>query len=482
VLAVSLAAVVWPGSKATAATEFPTQNATWRTCGQWPLQVSEDGRFFVQRDGTAFFPIIDTVWMLSYLNQADVDQYLARRPANGFNAVYVSLLGVEKLPDGLNSPNYAGHRPFAGDTGAPDTSHPQAAFFEDFKATLRKLRDHDLTVFLVVGWSAAWQPEFTRPGYRRYVEFVLDRYPVEEFPNIVWCLGGDRGMFMQKNLDKPMQIEAGRHLRRLMEARGDRRLIGDHPGRGSTAINYTPEEAAGWLDFYTVQSGHRGPTQDVVDWVRQVYERRPVKPVFNGEPLYEAHNPGLENAEVRWAHWVSVFSGACAVSYGCQGFWGIGVEVAGRPRRRGHGRDWWKEHLDDQPVANQMQHFAALNRAYPFHLAIPDYAAPRPLVQDRGQGPGYRAALLAADRRWALIYLPSGRQAGRIVVSMDLFRDPLCARWLDPTSGAFTPPGVPLPNTGTREFEPPARNQAQQWDWVLVLGPEPDPGESKGAL
>ena len=179
VLAVSLAAVVWPGSKATAATEFPTQNATWRTCGQWPLQVSEDGRFFVQRDGTAFFPIIDTVWMLSYLNQADVDQYLARRPANGFNAVYVSLLGVEKLPDGLNSPNYAGHRPFAGDPGAPDTSRPQAAFFEDFKATLRKLRDHDLTVFLVVGWSAAWQPEFTRPAYRRYVEFVLDRYPVE---------------------------------------------------------------------------------------------------------------------------------------------------------------------------------------------------------------------------------------------------------------------------------------------------------------
>jgi hypothetical protein len=440
---------------------------------QWPLQASEDDRFFVQRDGSPCFPIIDTVWMLSYLSQADIDLYLARRPANGFNAVYVSLIGVEKLPHGLNSPNYAGHHPFAGDTGAPDTSRPAAAFFDDFKVTLRKLREHDLTVFLIVGWSAAWQPEFTRQSYRRYVEFVLDRYPVEEFPNIVWCLGGDRGMFMQKNLDQPMQVEAGRHLRRLMEARGDRRLIGDHPGRGSTAINYTPEEAAGWLDFYTVQSGHRGPTQDVPDWVRQACERRPIKPVFNGEPLYESHNPGVENAEVRWAHWVSVFSGACAVGYGCQGFWGIGVEVATRPRRLGHGSDWWKEHFDDQPVANQMEYFATLNREYPFHRAVPDYAAESPLVEDRGQGPDYKAALLAADRQWTLIYLPSGPQAGRVVVCMDRFRRPPCARWFDPTSGRFTPPTEPLPNTGTRAFQPPSRNQAQQWDWVLVLDDSP---------
>ena len=132
------------------------------------------------------------------------------------------------------------------------------------------------------------------------------------------------------------------------------RLIGEHPGRGSSVINYSTEEAAGWLDFYTVQSGHRPPSHDVPDWMRQAYERQPVKPVFNGEPLYESHNLGLENAEVRWAHWVSVFSGACAVSYGCQGFWGIGIDVPARGRRPSRASDWW-EATPRRPAPSQIR-------------------------------------------------------------------------------------------------------------------------------
>ncbi|HRZ92416.1 MAG TPA: DUF4038 domain-containing protein, partial [Candidatus Paceibacterota bacterium] len=108
---------------------------------QWPLQISADGRSLEERDGAPHFPIIDTVWQLSYLNQPDVDLYLSRRPAQGFNAVFVSLLGVENLPHGRNSTNDNGHMPFAGSVGAPDTRRPNPAFFDDFKATLRKLRE-----------------------------------------------------------------------------------------------------------------------------------------------------------------------------------------------------------------------------------------------------------------------------------------------------------------------------------------------------
>jgi hypothetical protein len=34
----------------------------------WPLRVSDDGRSFTHADGSPFFPVIDTVWMLSYLS------------------------------------------------------------------------------------------------------------------------------------------------------------------------------------------------------------------------------------------------------------------------------------------------------------------------------------------------------------------------------------------------------------------------------
>ncbi|MBP8260798.1 MAG: DUF4038 domain-containing protein [Verrucomicrobia bacterium] len=440
---------------------------------QWPLQISADGRSLEERDGAPHFPIIDTVWQLSYLNQPDVDLYLSRRPAQGFNAVFVSLLGVENLPHGHNSTNDNGHMPFAGSVGAPDTRRPNPAFFDDFKATLRKLREKNMTVFLVLGWASAWQESFSRESYRRYVEFVLGAYPADEFPHVVFCLGGDKGMLRQKNLDKPMQIEAGRHLRQLMNARGDRRLLSDHPGRGSTIINYAPEERAGWSDILVVQSGHRAPTQDVPDWVRQAYEASPAAPVFNGEPLYEAHNPGLENAEVRWAHWVSVFSGACAVGYGGHGFWGIGADVPARPTRPGHSRDWWKAHLEDQPVASQVRHFAALNQAYPFHLAAPDFALNQPLVQHRGQGAAYTAALVAKDRSWALAYLPQQPGIAEVALRMDALRAPARLRWFDPTSGAFKESAERIPNRGIRLFKAPGNNGAGQRDWVLALEAAP---------
>ena len=95
----------------------------------WPLRVPDDGRCFTHADGSPFFPVIDTVWMLSYLAPEDVEFYATHRPAKGFNSVYVSLAGVERLPTGLNSPNYRGHRPFAQNAAGPDTTRPNPAFF-----------------------------------------------------------------------------------------------------------------------------------------------------------------------------------------------------------------------------------------------------------------------------------------------------------------------------------------------------------------
>lgn len=446
----------------------------------WPLQINDNGRYFTESNGEAYLPIIDTVWMLSYLQHEDVTYYLERRTAKGFNAVLVSLIGPERLPRGLNSANAYGHQPFAGTVHEPDTTKPNPAFFSDFKVTMKKCLDHDVAVFLILGWAACYQDAFTRDSYRAYCEFVLNQYPVAEFPHVVFCLGGDKGMYMQKNLDKHMQIRAGRHLAKLMRSRGDRRLISEHPGRGSSVINYRTDEESGWLDIRMVQSGHRRPTPDVVTWVKGCYERTPTKPFFNGEPLYESHNPGLELEDVRWAHWVSVFGGACAVGYGCHGFWGIGVDLDGRQwGRPGHDRDWWKRHMDDQPVGEQMRYFATLNEQYPFHKAEPDYACGGPLMLERGgikdRGAGglvadYKPALLARDQTWGLVYLPH-RTVGvqKVTIKMDRFKAPVKVRWFDPTSGEFTG-AQSADNRGTKAFTAPGRNRGGQMDWVLVLG------------
>jgi hypothetical protein len=84
------------------------------------------------------------------------------------------------------------------------------------------------------------------------------------------------------------------------------------------------------------------------------------------------------------------------------------------------------------------------------------------------EGAQYVAALIAADRRWALVYIPHARTEGA-EIQMDLFAGPIRSRWFDPTSGQLTEPGPQLPNTGTRVFAIPGENHAGQRDWVLVL-------------
>ena len=79
------------------------------------------------------------------------------------------------------------------------------------------------------------------------------------------------------------------------------------------------------------------------------------------------------------------------------------------------------------------------------------------------------AALVAADHRWALVYVPHARTEGA-EIRMDLFASPVRSRWFDPTSGQFTKLGPRLPNSGARVFLSPGKNQSGQGDWVLVLG------------
>jgi hypothetical protein len=82
------------------------------------------------------------------------------------------------------------------------------------------------------------------------------------------------------------------------------------------------------LDFYMYQSGHQRERQDrAPQLARLLAAKTPRRPVVNGEPCYEGHGHfrargRFSAAEVRWATWESLFSGAGAgVTYGAHGLW-----------------------------------------------------------------------------------------------------------------------------------------------------------------
>ena len=74
---------------------------------------------------------------------------------------------------------------------------------------------------------------------------------------------------------------------------------------------------------------------------------------------------------------------------------------------------------------------------------------------------------MTTDRTLAVVYLPTARA---ITIDMSRFRDPVVARWFDPTNGTYSAAtDGSIPNAGLRQFKPNRANRAGDSDWVLVL-------------
>src|SRR6185503_11427488 len=137
-----------------------------------------------------------------------------------------------------------------------------------------------------------------------------------------WILGGDR----------PVETEAQKEIIRAM-ARGLRtgdngtHLCTLHPngGQSSAAAFHTDD----WLDFNMRQNGHVAEFTGRYEQTRADYDRTPVKPVLDGEPLYEDHPVSFDAkklghsiaADVRRPLYCDLFSGAFGHTYGNHAVW-----------------------------------------------------------------------------------------------------------------------------------------------------------------
>jgi Protein of unknown function (DUF4038) len=84
------------------------------------LRVSDNGRYWIKADGTAFFWMGDTAWQLFVkLDQSDANLYLADRARRGFTVIQACIITW----DG-NIPNAYGDPAFNGN----DVSQPNEAF------------------------------------------------------------------------------------------------------------------------------------------------------------------------------------------------------------------------------------------------------------------------------------------------------------------------------------------------------------------
>ena len=268
-----------------------------------------------------------------------------------------------------------------------------------------------------------------------------------------------------------MQRETIRAMARgLREGDGGSHLMTFHPSGGAGSAQWFHGET--WLDFNMRQNGHAAEFTGRYDATRTDYDRKPAKPVLDGEPLYEGHPVSFNArqfghsiaADVRRPLYWDLFSGACGHTYGHHSVWQM-WQVSRNPIN--DPLMPWVEALD-QPGAGQMQHARRLLESRPILTRIPDNSV---IVTDRvatsvpGAGRYRFVATRDESGTFAMVYAPIGRPFS---VRMDFIKGPqVKAWWFDPRNGQATLIGEFSSRTGARRFEPPSAGEAT--DWVLVL-------------
>jgi hypothetical protein len=303
-----------------------------------------------------------------------------------------------------------------------------------------------------------------------------ERY--KDYPNIIWILGGDRPIEIELQRQTICEMALG-----LREGDGGAHLITFHPTGGQGSAQLLHNEL--WLDFNMRQNGHSQSFTERYYMTYEDYKLEPVKPVIDGEPIYEDHpinfNPdqnGHSTAEdVRRPLYWNLFSGAFGHTYGHHSVWQMwspDKNPVNRPLMP------WYEAID-QPGAGQMIYGRLLMESRPFLTRIPDNSI---IVPDKitssvpGAGAYKYVATRDQDGTYAMVYVPVGR---KFSVKMDVIKGKeVVAWWYNPRNGEAKQIAK-YPNTGTQTFNTPTPGENS--DWILVLDDAskkyPAPGTKK---
>ena len=446
------------------------------------LKVSDNKRFLVHENGQPFFWLGDTAWELFHrLNREEADRYLQNRANKGYTVI--QAVALAEL-DGLNVPNPYGHRPLVdNDPAKPDVKDgPANDYWDQVDYVVNKANALGLHIGFLPTWGDKWNKKlgdggvFTPENAAIYGEWLGKRYRDKA---IIWILGGDRPI--QNDPQKEIIRAMARGLR---QGDGGAHLITFHPPGANGSSTWLHDED--WLDFNMRQNGHVTEFTGRYDKTRADYDRTPVKPVIDGEPIYEDHpisfdanKLGHSNAgDVRRPFYWDTFTGAFGHTYGHHSVWQMWAPNRGpinNPLMP------WFEAID-QPGAGQMQHGKNLLLSRPFLTRIPDDSI---IVTDRvpTSVPGAGRYRFVATRdeagSYAMVYAPLGR---KFKVHMDKIKSAkVKAWWFNPRTGSATVIGE-FPNTGEREFLSP--DPGEDADWVLVLDDSsknfPPPGQREG--
>ncbi len=429
------------------------------------LKVDSSRRHLIAADGTPFFYLGDTAWELFHrCTREQAVEYLELRAKQRYTVIQAVALAELQ---GLDDPNAHGDLPLVNaDPARPavtpgsDPANSEAYdYWDHVDFVVAEANRRGLYIGFLPSW-AAWTPSahprpdvkvvFNAGNARVYGEFLGKRYGKN--PGMIWILGGDRLLDGHEDFWRAMAggIAAGTNGR---EDDFTGLIMTFHPSGGRSSSQWYHDEA--WLSFNMQQTGHssarlpagqKSTSQKITD----DYRRVPVKPVIDGEPLYEDHPIGFRaarengysfDAHIRQRAYWHVFSGAFGHTYGHHSVWQM--YSAGKTPINGPLL-YWHEAVH-RPGAGQMQHLRSLIESRPMLSRVPDQS----LIVDEMSGPDY----IAATRGDGYAFIYSGQGRAFTVNLGRISGNSIEAWWYNPRNGAAEKIGT-FANEGTREFTP----------------------------
>ncbi len=431
--------------------------------GQKPagrISISPDGLFFQQSDGSPFFWLADTGWLLpERLNRDEAAYYLDRLAEAGYNVVQVQVINAIPAYNAYGQSSM----PVGFDFDAADPPGTYS-YWDHLDYITDEAARRGIQVAMVCVWGGLVKSgQMNAAQAAAYGAFLANRYKGR--PNVVWVIGGD--------IEGSVCTEVWDTLATTIKRIDPSHLMTFHPrGRHTSATWFNDRP---WLDFNMFQSGHRrygqrggdkdypipdGTEEDNWMYVDSTWKHTPRKPVLDGEPSYEDIPQGLHDGnEPRWqaadvrryAYW-SVFAGSCGHTYGHNAIMQfVRPGVAGAYAADGEAKPWYKA-LNDQGF-NQMRHLKELMLSLPYFCRVPCQEA----VLDNGTRYDRLAATRGDD--YLLVYNHTGRTMHLDLSVIAGERKRLW--WMDAATGQKTKLGE-RPN-GECLIEPPAAG-----DGVLI--------------
>ena len=397
------------------------------------LKVSPDGHFFQHADGSPFFYLADTAWMLpNKLTEAEARTLFADRSAKGFTVVQALVFRDLFEP---NTAKVDGVRPFASDADM-HAAKLNPEWIEYIVRLTKAAAEYDLVMGWLPTWGDKWNEHSNSAGpvimdiasAREYCRVLSDA--LGECENVIWILGGDSPITTQAHANIVRAMAEG-----ILAGVSADRLISYHPSGGATSAIFHSEP---WLAFNAQQSGHARLNIPNYETITEFYNTRPAKPCIDMEPNYEGMPVGFgrqwdvepgkrayfNDYDVRRSYYRSILAGAAGFTYGCESIRQV-YRVGDRCHCwDGKGIPTWEEGLS-APGSSQLRLLKELLLERSYFTRVP---AQELLLESAGDNPlAHTSAARCREGTYILVYTPlrqmltldtSGLPSSRLRVSI----------------------------------------------------------------